>query len=183
MLTFTRSTQGQFQLKQKELHRMSTTYNETRVNYQPVVAGGQRGEVEYSVKEEKVQELMEEITTKADGSSLDVLTSQTFTFHQVSETDPVTDFVAFVTDVEEQANLINRAIVLKQQQYVRRLLVSKDFTPVEGAYDLQSVIGLKSERVSATPEQKAANALSKLLGRQVAVDELANIIASLGAAA
>lgn len=161
---------------------MATQYNETRVNYRIKEADGKVGETEVSVKEDKVQEVMEELVTEAKGREVEVLTSQTFTFHEVSETDPLTDFQTFVPDVEEQANLINRAIVLKQQQYVRRLLMSKDFTPVEGAYDLQSVIGLKSERVTASPEQKAANALSKLLGRNVSTDELANIIASLGAA-
>jgi hypothetical protein len=162
---------------------MATTYNETRVNFRIKDADGKVGESEISVKEEKVQEVMEELVTEGKGREVEVLASQTFTFHEVSETDPLTDFSGFVADIEEQANLINRAIVLKQQQYVRRLLMAKDFTPVEGAYDLQSVIGLKSERVTASPEQKAANALSKLLGRNIGLDELTNIIASLGSAA
>lgn len=165
---------------------MSTSYNETRVNYRITGADGKSSDPEISVKEEKVQEVLDETTAKGDGSQVEILVSQTFTFHQVGEQTPLEDFQAFVPDVEEQANLINRAIVLKQQQYVRRMLMAKDFTPVEGAYDLSPVIGQKSERVSATPEQKAANALSKLLGRSIGTDELANIIASLssqGAAA
>lgn len=161
---------------------MATSYNETRVNYRIKEADGKVGETEISVKEEKVQEIMEELVTEGKGREVEVMASQTFTFHQVSETDPLTDFQTFVPDVDEQANLVNRAIVLKQQQYVRRLLMTKDFTPVEGSYDLQSVIGQKSERQTATPEQKAANALSKLLGRNVGIEELSNIIASLGAA-
>ena len=158
------------------------TYNETRVNYRILEAGGQPGETEYSVKEDKVTELMEELTTEGKGRTVDVLTSQTYTFHTVSETDPLTDFVGMVPSVEEQANLINRSIILKQQQFVRRQLMGKEFTPVEGAFDLSAIIGLKSERQSATPQEKAASALSKLLGRDVSVDELSNIIASLGAA-
>jgi predicted aconitase len=159
---------------------MSSTYNETRVNYRILEANGQAGETEISVKEDKVTELMEELTTEGKGRTVDVLASQTYTFHTVSETDPITDFVSMVPSVEEQANLINRSIVLKQQQFVRRSLMGKDFTPVEGACDLYDVIGAKSERQSATPQEKAANALSKLLGRSVSVDELSNIIASLG---
>lgn len=161
---------------------MASNYNETRVNYRILEANGQPGETEVSVKEDKVQELMEELTTEGKGRQVDVLASQTFTFHTVSETDPITDFVQFVPSVEEQANLINRSVILKQQQHVRRLLMQKDFTPVEGAYDLFPIIGQKSERQAASPQEKAANALSKLLGRDVSIDELTNIIASLGAA-
>ncbi len=160
---------------------MASNYNETRDNYKILEANGAPGEKEVSVKEDSVSELMEELTTEAKGRTVEILASQTFTFHTVSETDPLTDFVAFVPSVEEQANLINRSIILKQQQFVRRLLMQKDFTPVEGAYDLYPVIGQKSERQSATPQEKAANALSKLLGRDVSIDELSNIIASLGA--
>ena len=161
---------------------MASTYNETRVNYRIKEADGKVGETEISVKEEKVQEVMEELVTEGKGREVEVLASQTYTFHTVSETDPLTDFTSMVPDVSEQANLINRSIVLKQQQFVRRQLMQKDFTPVEGAYDLSTIIGLKSERQAASPQEKAANALSKLLGRDVSIDELANIIASLEAA-
>jgi hypothetical protein len=161
---------------------MATTYDETRVNLKVTNPGGKVDE-EISVKEEKAQELIDEAKEKADGTTVEITAAQTFTFHSVSETDPLTDFVMFVPTVDEQANLINRAIILKQQQYVRRLLMAKDFTPVEGAYDLSPVIGAVSERQTASPEQKAANALSKMLGRQISLDELTNIIASLGAQA
>src|SRR2546430_9687146 len=112
---------------------MATQYNETRVNYRIKEADGKTGETEISVKEDKVSEVMEELVTEGKGREVEVLASQTFTFHEVSETEPLTDFQTFVPDIAEQANLINRAIVLKQQQYVRRLLMAKDFTPVEGA--------------------------------------------------
>lgn len=158
---------------------MAAQYNETRVNYRILEANGQPGETEVSVKEDKVTELMEELVTEGKGRTVDVVASQTYTFHTVSETDPITDFQSMVPSIEEQANLINRSIVLKQQQFVRRSLMTKDFTPVEGSYDLFPVIGAKSERQSATPQEKAANALSKLLGRDISTDELANIIASL----
>jgi hypothetical protein len=161
---------------------MASNYNETRVNYRVKEADGAVGKTEVSVVEEDVTKLMEELVTEGKGREVEVLASQTFTFHSVSETDPLTDFVTFVPSIEEQANLINRSVILKQQQFVRRLLMQKDFTPVEGAYDLYSIIGIKSERKSATPQEKAANALSKLLGRDVSIDELSNIIASLGAA-
>ena len=164
---------------------MASTYNETRVNYRILEADGSAGETEFSAKEEKVTDLMEELVTEGKGRSVEVLASQTYTFHTVSETDPITDLQAMVADISEQANLINRSIVLKQQQYVRRQLMgTKDapFTPVEGAFDLFPVIAMKSERQSASPQEKAASALSKLLGRNVSIDELSNIIASLGQA-
>lgn len=158
---------------------MADTFNETRVNYRILEANGQPGETEISVKEDKVQEVMEELVTEGKGRTVEVLASQTYTFHTVSETDPITDFQAMVPSVEEQANLINRSIVLKQQQFVRRSLMAKEFTPVEGAFDLLQIIGQKSERQSATPQEKAANALSKLLGRDVSIDELSAILSSL----
>jgi len=160
---------------------MPTSYNETRVNLKVTLPGG-KVEDEVSIKEEKAQEMIEEAKTTADGTTIEVTAAQTYTFHEVSEQDPITDFTAFVPDIAEQANLINRAIVLKQQQFVRRQLMSKEFVPVEGAYDLMPVIGAVSERQSASPEQKAANALSKLLGRQISQDDLAAIIASMGPA-
>jgi hypothetical protein len=164
---------------------MASTYNETRVNYRILEADGSAGKTEFSVKEDKVQEVMEELVTEAKGRTVEVLASQTYTFHEVSETDPITDLATMVSDISEQANLINRSVVLKQQQFVRRQLMgTKDtpFTPTEGAYDLFPVIAMKSERQTASPQEKAANALSKLLGRNVSTDELANIIASLGQA-
>lgn len=161
---------------------MSTTYNETRVNLKITLPGG-KVEEEVSVKEEKAEEMIAEAKEKADGTQVEVTAAQTYTFHSVSEQDPITDFTAFVPNVEEQANLINRAIILKQQQFVRRQLMSKEFAPVDGAYDLMPVIGAVSERQTASPEQKAANALTKLLGRQIGIEELANIIASLGGGA
>lgn len=164
---------------------MASTYNETRVNYRILEADGSAGKTEFSVKEDKVQEVMEDLVTEAKGRTVEVLASQTYTFHEVSETDPITDLQAMVPDIAEQANLVNRSVVLKQQQFVRRQLMgTKDtpFTPTEGAYDLFPVIEMKSERQTASPQEKAANALSKLLGRNVSTDELANIIASLGQA-
>jgi hypothetical protein len=164
---------------------MASTYNETRVNYRILEADGSAGETEYSAKEEKVQSIMEELVTEGKGRSVDVLASQTYIFHEVSETSPIEDLQSMVPDVSEQANLINRSVILKQQQFVRRQLMGTKeapFTPVEGAYDLYPVIAMKSERQTASPQEKAANALSKLLGRNVSIDELTNIIASLGAA-
>jgi hypothetical protein len=164
---------------------MASTYNETRVNYRILEADGKPGETEFSAKEEKVSNLMEELVTEGKGRSVEVLASQTYTFHEVSETDPIGDLTAMVPDIAEQANLINRSVVLKQQQYVRRQLMGTKevpFTPVEGAFDLYPVIAMKSERQTASPQEKAANALSKLLGRNVSIDELTNIISSLGQA-
>jgi hypothetical protein len=155
-----------------------TVTNETRVNLD--VIDGTKRETKYSVEESDAQEMIAEL--EKEGKTGEVTVSQTFSVTSVSDEDPLGDFATLVPNTAEQANLINRAIVLKQQQYMRRLLVGSNFTPVDGVYDLASIIGQPSERRSATPAEKAANALSKMLGRQVTQEELAAIVAAMPAA-
>jgi hypothetical protein len=159
---------------------MPTSYLETRCNYKKTLPGGKVEEV-IAATEDKFNEEVEESKEKNDGTTLELVHAQSLRFHEVSIEQPIEDFLLFCDNKEEQANLINRAIILKQQQYVRRLMTDSNWVPVDGELDLAFVIPAISERKSATPEQKAANALSKMLGRTVSQDELANIIASLGA--
>src|SRR5467141_1163294 len=138
---------------------MPSNKNETNIKYKIHKKNDKTKETKITVKEDKVQEMMEELVTEGKGRTVDVLASQTYTFHTVSETDPITDFLQFVPSDDKQANLINRSVVLKQQQFVRRQLMQKDFTPVEGAVDLFPIISQKSESKSATLQEKASNGL------------------------
>lgn len=153
----------------------SKTYQETRVNL--VIGEGKDAEVKISVEEASANETIKEL--EAANQSAAIAVAQTYTFYEVSDEDPITDFVELCPTVSEQANLINRAIVLKQQQYVRRQMSGSTFAPVEGSVDLHDVVAQVSERKSATPQEKAANALSKLLGRTVSLDELNTLIGAM----
>jgi hypothetical protein len=141
-----------------------------------------KGEPDVAVVEEgDVNDYVKDVEAEG-GTDIDLGHSQSFTFHKVSETDPLTDFQALVPTTSVQADIINRSIVLKQQQYVRRLMIgtkSSPFLPIEGAYDLQSVIGAEAERKTASVEEKAANNLSKILGRSVTMEELNSIIEAM----
>jgi len=156
------------------------TYQETRVR---VAVTKTDGKVEKTVLEEQdATKYLEELKADSTVTNAEVQAAQTYTFYEVSDEDPITDFGSLVPTTTEQANIINRAIILKQQQFVRKALLADTFVPVEGTYDLAEICAAVSERQKASPEQKAANALSKMLNRPVSVEELANIIANLGAA-
>jgi len=157
------------------------TYQETRVRVAVTKADGK---VEKTVLEEQdAAKWLEELKADASVTNAEVQAAQTYTFYEVSDEDPITDFTQLVPSSAEQANIVNRAVVLKQQQYIRKALLSDQFVPVDGSFDLAEVCASVSERQKASPEQKAANALSKMLGRPVSVEELANIISNLGAGA
>jgi len=123
--------------------------------------------------EDKIKELNEE------GSTPEVKFTQTFTYYNVSDASPTDDLTQLVQNLSEQANIINRALDIKQNQYVRNLMKQDNFTPVEGAYDLADVAAKEAERKSASPELKAARALSKLAGFDITPEQLASIIAAM----
>jgi hypothetical protein len=79
----------------------------------------------------------------------------------------------------EQANIINRALDIKQNQFVRNLMKNDTFTPVEGSYDLADIAAKEAERKSASPETKAARALSKIAGYEITPEALASILAAM----
>ena len=130
--------------------------------------------------EEKLDEKVKELTE--DGSQTEVKFTQTFGYHNVSVENPLQDLADLVPSLEEQANLINRALDIKQNQFVRNLMKQDNFTPVEGVYDLADVCSAVAERKSATPEQKAARALSKLAGYEITPEALASILAAMNPA-
>lgn len=159
---------------------MAKTYQETRVRVKTVDT---KGAIDKTVLEEQdAEKWLEELKADPNIASAEVEVSQSYTFHEVGEEDPIGDFQVLVPTTGEQANIVNRAIVLKQQQYVRKQMLSDTFVPVDGSFDLMEVVGAVSERKAASPEQKAANAFSKLLGRPVSLEELNAIVASLGQA-
>jgi serine phosphatase RsbU (regulator of sigma subunit) len=144
------------------------TYDETRVVFTP------EGEEPSVFSEEVASGRLEDATSNNKNAAIGA--SQTFRFYEVSDETPDEDFATLVENPTERANIINRALILKQQQYVRKTMLADGFAPVEGVYDLQSIVGQVAERKAADPATKAANAFSKLLGRQVSVEELNNLI-------
>lgn len=156
------------------------SYQETRVRVKVVYTGGK---TEKTVLEESdATKWLEELKADPNVASAEVEAAQSYNFSEVSDDDPLADFVALVPTTAEQANIVNRAIVLKQQQFIRKQMLADTFVPVDGSFDLTEVIGAVSERQKASPEQKAANALSKLLGRPVSIEDLASIISSMQSA-
>lgn len=90
---------------------------------------------------------------------------QTF---QVYEVENMAEFLELVTIEEEQKNIINRALVLKQQQGARAILLDDKFEQIEGTYDLRDLCGELRERRAATPAEKALSALGKLSAEELA---------------
>ncbi len=112
-------------------------------------------------------------------STIEVELQQSHTYYQCAPETMDADFAELVPNTEERLDLINSALALKQQQFVRKQLLGKEFVPVEGTIDLKDVCGAVTERKTASPEQKAANALSKLLGKSVSLDDLNVIIEAM----
>jgi hypothetical protein len=112
-------------------------------------------------------------------ATIEVELQQSHTYYQVSAESAFADFEELVPSADERVDLINTALALKQQQFVRKQLLNKDFVPVEGTIDLKDVVGAVTERKTASPEQKAANALGKLLGRSISMDELNVLIEAM----
>lgn len=159
---------------------MAKTYQETRVR---VAVTKSDGKVEKTVLEESdAQKWLEELKADPSVTNAEVQAAQSYTFYEVSEEDPIGDFTVLVPTVAEQANIVNRAVVLKQQQFIRKQLLADTFVPVDGTFDLAEVVGTVSERQKASPEQKAANALAKLLGHAVSIEDLNAVLASMGSA-
>jgi hypothetical protein len=127
--------------------------------------------------EDKVQEKVNELNE--EGASTEVKFTQTFTYYNVSETSPLEDLEELVSMKTEQANIINRALDIKQNQFVRNLMKNDTFTPVEGSYDLADIAAKEAERKSASPETKAARALSKIAGYEITPEALASILAAM----
>lgn len=81
---------------------------------------------------------------------------QSFTKYSI-ETDE--DFALLVPELKERINLVNRALGIKQNQYIRDFMTDEKFEPVEGSIDLVDVCAKPTERRAASPTEKAAKLL------------------------
>jgi hypothetical protein len=154
---------------------MSTVTNETVSRVDWFTKDGKH-EFEI-VDEDKLQEFMTE--KEEGGLKAEVKFTQTFGIYEVSDQDPLGDLQVLVPSPLEQANIINSRLRRKQSKFIDSLLEQDNFTPVEGVYDLSDACATVAERKSASPELKAARAISKLAGREISVEELASIIEAM----
>lgn len=127
-----------------------------------------------SIATEKAFDKQVKAAKEAGGEEPTFSAVQTF---QVYEVENTAEFLELVTNEEEQKNIINRALVLKQQQGARAILLADNFEQVEGTYDLRELCGELRERRAATPAEKALSALGKL-----SAEELAAVMAQFQAA-
>jgi hypothetical protein len=132
------------------------------------------------VDESNVEDKLAELTEK--GAVGEVKFTQTFGVHEVSDESPLDDLASLVGNQTEQANIINRSLRIKQMKHKTDLMSNDNFTPVEGVYDLADVAAAVSERKTASPEAKAARALSKLAGFEVTPEALAEILRAMNPA-
>lgn len=151
------------------------TENETRVRVDFTDKHGKKDT--FISDEERAQEFLTELQTESLSGS--IIHSQTFGFKEVSDTDPLNDFHSLVANPAEQANIINAGLRSKQRRFTNDLLKNDNFTAVEGVYDLSDACATVTERKSASPETKAARALSKLAGYEISPEQLASILAAM----
>jgi len=110
------------------------------------------------IPEKKYEKLSKE-AEKEGNEAPELLAIQTFTVYEPQET---TEFSTLVPLPEEQVNIFNRGLVLKQQGALRRLLQDENFEPVDGSYDLATICAEKMERKAVDPRQKALKLLQAL---------------------
>ena len=155
-----------------------TTTNETIVRVDWFTKDGKH---EFDMlDEEKVAEVIAE--KEEAGIKAEVKFTQTFTVYEVSDQTPLDDFGTIVPNTLEQANIINSRLKRKQRKFAYSLMENDNFTPVEGSYDLADAAAVVAERKSASPETKAARALSKLAGYEITPEALASILAAMNPA-
>ena len=128
-----------------------------------------------SIATEKAFEKQVKAAAEAGAEEPTFTAVQTFQVYEVENTE---EFLELVTNDAEQVNIINRALVLKQQQGARAILLDDKFVQVDGSYDLRELCGELRERRAATPAEKALSALGKL-----SPEELAAVMAQFQAAA
>jgi hypothetical protein len=132
------------------------------------------------IDEEKVAEFIAE--KEESGIQVEVKFTQTFGISEVSDSSPLGDFADIVPSTLEQANIINSRLKRKQKKFAYALMENDNFTPVEGIYDLSDAAAAVAERKSASPETKAARALSKIAGYEITPEALASILAAMNPA-
>jgi hypothetical protein len=112
-----------------------------------------------------------------DYTGLELVALQPYTMYEVGEDDPLGDLANLVSDKSVLSQLVNRAITLKQQQYIRKQMLAKTFVAVADPIDLRVVVGAPSERTSKSPEEKLQAQMSLAVGFNVDAAQLAQAIA------
>lgn len=127
--------------------------------------------------EKKWEDIVKEASEKSEAPPDHA--KQTFVMYEAETPE---DFAILVPNVEEQVNLFNRGVTLKQHSFVRGELESvwekEGFQIVDGAYDLATVCAEQRERRKATPTDKAKKILAGL-----SPEELATVLAQFQQAA
>ncbi|MDP2665110.1 MAG: hypothetical protein Q8P23_00460 [bacterium] len=124
------------------------------------------------VTEAKYTSLCEDAKNKAE-TEPEAEKVQTFKRYNV---ESIEDFQTLVPDVEEQLNIINRTLDIKETDAMRDLMTDAAFQGTEGAYDLAAACAAKTERKTATPLDKASRLLGKL-----SIEDQAAVLALLQA--
>lgn len=118
--------------------------------------------------------------------AIEPLGTQTFAFHTVSEETPLEDLQGLVQEADKQAAIINRGIVLYQQQFRNRLMGDKEWVPSEGIFDLSVALTAIGTR-KAAPRKDISEVLGGMDAEKIAAilanlpeDKLSAIFAKLG---
>lgn len=117
------------------------------------------GENEELLRENKYQSLVEE-ATKSGAQAPSPTKVQSFGLPE-AETDA--DIAELCPSEEIRVSLFNRAASLKMLNDIRdKMLNDEAFQPIDGVFDLTSVINEPTERRAASPESKIEKLLSGL---------------------
>ena len=116
------------------------------------------------ISEKKYEALVAE---KVEGEpEPDVSAIQEFKRYMV---ETIEDFVNLVPDPQEQVNIINRTIGIKETDAMRDLFRKPGFQGQEGVYDLAPAIAEKSAgRKAASPLEATLRSAGKLSGEDIA---------------
>jgi len=140
------------------------------------------------VTQDEIDDAKKAVADGTEGAAeLDVIDLQSFNGREVSEETPTADLISIVPDLKEQANLINRGLVLKAQQKARQILGQGKAVEafkrdaVDGFYDLADELAKVSERQAASPLEKLARVLSALSPEDLAAAQALFAQASSGA--
>lgn len=180
---------------------MATNYNDTRINLQlckfsknpdgtasPVTTA--EGEVENEVilnaTEKKANTTIAEYKTSGLPEP-EVLKIQTFGYTEVTSSSELLSVIsAYNTDPDSAEKaavaIINRGLVLAQQNAGRDFMNDADQGAVEGIYDLMTDASKPGEgRRKADPASRAIKDLSALLGQNITAEDLAQLLANFKA--
>lgn len=133
------------------------TYNETYVTFEQ---GEGEDRALKILPESRYNKAFEKVDPKPE-----IVSQQTFVFYEVANDE---DEAVLVPSDGERANIFNRGLVLKQQNFVRSSMLDKDWAPVEGLYDLAESCNEATERRAATPAEKMRKLLGKLDPQELA---------------